>query len=133
VLFGGQTDTSGTPIGDTWTFDGATWTEITGAGPSARYAPAMATLGNVVVMFGGTSGTLETDTWLFDGTKWALSPATGPTGRIGHAMTTLGSTVLLYGGGGTGETWSFDGSKWTELSTLAAPGVRTDHAMATLP
>ncbi|MCL2447898.1 MAG: hypothetical protein FWD17_03010, partial [Polyangiaceae bacterium] len=41
-------------FGDTWTFDGTSWTEVTGSnGPPARADGMMATLGNEVVVFGG--------------------------------------------------------------------------------
>jgi N-acetylneuraminic acid mutarotase len=44
VLFGGAGDIpSGPPfLGDTWTFDGNTWTQVATTGPSARYAYAVA-------------------------------------------------------------------------------------------
>src|SRR5436305_1246047 len=40
--------------GDTWTWDGTTWTKLApAASPPARMNHAMATLGNKVILFGG--------------------------------------------------------------------------------
>jgi hypothetical protein len=41
VLFGGINN-SNTNLGDTWTFDGSTWTQLAVAGPPARYAAVFA-------------------------------------------------------------------------------------------
>jgi len=41
VLFGGQDDNEN-PLGDTWVWDGASWTQLEVAGPSPRWFPAMA-------------------------------------------------------------------------------------------
>jgi hypothetical protein len=47
----------------------------------------MATMGNVVVLFGGhgASGVLA-DTWLWDGSTWTQRNVTGPAAREAHAM-----------------------------------------------
>jgi hypothetical protein len=137
VLFGGIEQESGSGgASDTWTTtDGVTWTQVSGAGPSGRYAHAMATLGSsVAVLFGGSTGTTTpTDTWTFDGSTWTPSPATGPSGRIDAAMATQGGTVVLFGGGsGDDDTWVFDGAAWTQPQG-SGPSGRTSHAMATLP
>jgi hypothetical protein len=43
VLFSGTDLTNGFP-NDTWTFGGASWTQLSLPGPSARYGHAMAAL-----------------------------------------------------------------------------------------
>ncbi len=140
VLFGG-TDTGApysdgdAPLGDTWTFDGASWTRFDGIGPTARYGHAMATLGNVVVMFGGLVLTsyygevaLGNDTWTFDGTQWRQVASTGPSPRWDAAMATLGKHVVLFGGTTYGgddaydDTWTFDGTSWTQVTGAGPPG-----------
>ena len=82
VLFGGTA--GGTALGDTWTFDGGTWTQVAGssgsgapAAPSARFHAAAAgitdpsTGNSEVLLFGGDDGTKKLgDTWLWDGTSW---------------------------------------------------------------
>ncbi len=41
VLFGGY---GGNYLNDTWTFDGSSWTQVTGSGPSARVEASMASI-----------------------------------------------------------------------------------------
>ncbi len=43
VLFGGLNDGNSNTLGDTWTFDGTTWTQLSVAGPSGRSDAVMAT------------------------------------------------------------------------------------------
>jgi hypothetical protein len=70
VLFGGAVGTCcANNLNDTWTWNGADWTEIYPANtlPSARNAPAMDydPLSQVLLMFGGDiSGPALDDTWL---------------------------------------------------------------------
>jgi hypothetical protein len=65
VVFGG----SGSPsaLDDTWRFDGTTWVQVSGSGPSARQYVSMAldTRRGHVVLFGGYdfSGRVLADTW----------------------------------------------------------------------
>jgi N-acetylneuraminic acid mutarotase len=98
VMFGGATYFEGEvqmPMNDTWTFDGASWTEVSVANPpSARCQHAMAPLAGVVELFGGTDSTAGTtelyDTWAFDGTTWAqMSPLGAPPARSAFAMATV--------------------------------------------
>jgi len=72
------------------------WTQLDIAGPAAsnlagREAPAMATVRDKLVLFGG--GTLDgspwfSDTWTFDGTTWTRVDASGPAARAGAVMAT---------------------------------------------
>jgi hypothetical protein len=90
VLFGGSGAVGGN-LNDTWTFDGARWTQVAVvSAPSARQDVAMATLGGRVVLFGGSGdGTLD-DTWTFDGTTWSQVTVSGPPpARFGAAMAFL--------------------------------------------
>jgi LPXTG-motif cell wall-anchored protein len=90
VLFGGA-DLSGigTPVDDTWTFNGHTWTKVCGTsmghacGPAARDLGAFTYAGNARAprgavlaeggdIFGnGATQHLVRDAWLFDGTRWS--------------------------------------------------------------
>lgn len=78
VLFGGVT-TNGYAF-DTWTFNGTTWTNVTGGTPGlgaplARASGVMAyhTASTSVVMFGGLTSTYAlNDTWTWNGTNWTL-------------------------------------------------------------
>jgi hypothetical protein len=66
VLFGGQVGApAGNAIGDTWEFDGVTWTPIDLPGPSARAAPCMAfdAAHQQMILFGGEFAL--SDTWSY--------------------------------------------------------------------
>ncbi|MBL9076908.1 MAG: hypothetical protein JNL08_05360 [Planctomycetes bacterium] len=76
VLFGGE-DPSSTAIGDTWLYDGTTWTQFVGSGPqpparvAARMVPVLSR--GVVMLSGGLDPVtmqIFNDTWEFDGTTW---------------------------------------------------------------
>jgi N-acetylneuraminic acid mutarotase len=150
VVFGGSVDSDGdtTPLlDDTWEWDGASWTKLNPpTSPPARMGHSMATLGDKVVLFGGTgaSGPLN-DTWVWDGVTWTEAAVTGgPSARQGFAMATLRDKVVLFGGMAFGgppvnlpasalnDTWEWDGSGWTRNMTLGGPEPRQNHAMATL-
>jgi hypothetical protein len=141
VLFGGGT--SGTQFGDTWTWNGATWTEASTTGPGARQYPAMAydANHNQTVLFGGeTSGPPAPlrDTWLWNGTSWSqVNPATPPSASFGAAMTydPVRKNVIMFGGnvsGGTATnpTWTWDGSSWTQASPSTNPPAAANPSLA---
>jgi hypothetical protein len=130
VLFGG----SGPGMGacdadelcnDTWTWDGATWTEQNPAhSPAARANAAMAydAAHQQVVLFGGSNNTNGADdTWTWDGSDWTQqSPAHHPTGSYSRGpMTYDGATqtIVLF----VGDTWTWDGSDWTQQSPAHSP------------
>lgn len=77
ILFGGLNDCGGcsaTPLGDTWTWNGSTWTELSpfATSPSARAYAAMTydTALREIVLFSGNSGTVgdNADTWTYSPT-----------------------------------------------------------------
>jgi len=127
VLFGGV-DTNGSLLGDTWLWNGSTWTQLTGlsTSPSAREGASMAydaALGEVI-LFGGFDGNYDSDVWAWDGSTWTqLSPANGaPSGRFGAAIAydAAANQMVVFGGvnsnGSLGDTWVLAG---TSNSTLA--------------
>jgi len=134
LLFGGGATPAGPFNGDTWTWNGTTWTQLHPAtSPPARefgdvvYDAATGT----VVLFAGWHGSYLDDTWSWDGSTWTqLHPATSPSGRDSDAFVydqATGTAILFGGFRGTGyspgDTWSWDGSTWTQLSPPASPGV----------
>jgi N-acetylneuraminic acid mutarotase len=141
VLFGGMEagpDGSSIVAGDTWEWDGATWTQRTPpVSPPARNWHAMATVGDRVILFGGqgASGFLN-DTWEWDGWTWtSLASPISPPANFGYALATWNKTVVLFGGyalsTGTGhDTWALTGGQWTQLTPMTYPPARTGHAMA---
>jgi hypothetical protein len=131
VLFGGFTSTSlanGVYLGDTWTYDGSTWTLVAATGPAPRgyHAAAFDPPSGRVLVYGGrgngitgghgggTSYPVYADTWALDGATWTqVAVGTGPAARHSLAMTSggMGTNAVLFGGGlgatgiETGDTW----------------------------
>jgi N-acetylneuraminic acid mutarotase len=147
VLFGGASGGSSS-LNDTWVFDvsassgtsaWASWTQESIANsPPVRAGATMATLGNRIVLFGGSGGggAYLDDTWTFDGTSWTqASPTSSPPARYGASMAVVGSEAVLFGGfasggGAVGDTWTFDGTNWTQVNVTNAPSPRGDASMA---
>jgi len=102
VLFGGMD--ANTVLGDTWEWDGDTWTLVDAGdsngvdAPSARADHHMVYFeeDDVMVLFGGTcfGGTCSfDDTWEWDGDNWTLVSDTGPSARWGHSRASAHSWV----------------------------------------
>jgi hypothetical protein len=143
VLFGGYTRTaSGTvTFGDTWTWDGLTWTKRAPAtSPPARSGASMAydaATGTVVLFGGGGANSSLSDTWTWNGSTWTQQhPAAHPGGLIQAAMAYDAATrnVVLFGGatsrGRSGLTWTWDGSTWTKQAPASHPSARYDAPIA---
>ena len=136
LLFGGNA--GAVFFGDTWKWDGSTWTLVATEGPSPRVFHSMAydSVRDVAVLFGGSeeSGDLG-DTWEWDGTVWTLRSTGGPTARHLQVMAfdEQRGVVVLFGGkdGATesGETWEWDGSTWA-LRATTGPDPRRSQCMA---
>lgn len=125
VLFGGLGAQS-TLLGDTWEWDGSSWTAVSPpASPSPRLGASLvydATLGKTLLFGGGTTaGALAPETWAWDGQTWTQLPTTAsPQGRTFAAVaydTAHGSTVLFGGG----DTWPYLGDTW-KLPSNGASG-----------
>jgi len=120
VMFGGA-GAAGQPLGDTWEWDGQTWTQRAMTGPSARFGNAMAYDSDraVSVIFGGgttfTSGSDQT--WEWDGAPatgtWTQQFVSGPSPRtfVKMAYDSARCRMVLFGGYGGGQfrndTWEF--------------------------
>ncbi len=138
VLFGGYNG-SGDFLGDTWLWDGITWTLAPTSGPSPRGRTAMVFDGSVgaVILYGGLdeSGLLD-DTWQWNGAAWSqVATATTARPRRDHAMAydVSNQQTVLFGGyaantGYDGETWLFSGTNWSQ-SAQNGPPARYTHAM----
>jgi hypothetical protein len=128
VLFGGE-NSSWVALGDTWTYNGSSWTQVATTGPSARVGVAMAwdATAQKIVLFGGVGSAELNDTWEWNGTSWTQRTTTGaPSGRnrmggifdAGHN----GGQLLVFGGetgvwtGLLAETWALRGAAWTQLA-----------------
>jgi Kelch motif/Galactose oxidase, central domain len=134
LLFGGSSHpfSGGGYLGDTWTWDGTTWTELHPAtSPPARHNADMIydAASSEVILFGGYDGHYLSDTWAWDGTTWTqLHPAASPPPRDTHSLVydPATQTAILFGGfngEGLSDTWSWDGTTWTQLSPATSPGM----------
>jgi hypothetical protein len=151
VLFGGTTQTNypGGFYGDTWTWNGSTWTEVddgtTGLGPSPRVSGSAALNGNVV-LFGGAedqdntgNGMAFQDTWAWAQGSWTEVGIGGfpPSPRYATTMATLNGDIVLFGGsilgGALNDTWTWDGTQWAQVAAGGvAPAPRVYASMAAL-
>jgi len=156
VLFGGYGSVN--YLDETWTWDGATWTQIKKDRPTSRALAAMwfdPTLKKTVI-FGGigrktSEGRIErfNDMWSFNGSGWTQikNVANLPTPRYGAqvAVDPRTNKVLLFGGlvlrmnGATqdqvysNDLWSWDGTTWTQAQLAAngtTPPPRENGALA---
>lgn len=137
VFFGGtQTSADGktlTPIHDTWEFDGTTWKQIGGDGPTLS-KPLMAfdAARNQIIMLGLDNST-ATLMYAYDAAagKWnQVTPAALPPCVNEGALTYQDTNqTLLYTGGvctnatGVDDSYEWDGTTWNKL-TLVSPATR---------
>ena len=138
VLFGGGASGGGV-LGDTWTWDGANWSQQAPvASASARAGAGMAydVWSGQLIMFGGnTGGSPSSETWSWTGTNWVrLHPATSPPPEAGVAMAYDAATsqILLFGGSGqvlSSATWAWNGTNWAKLGPATVPAARATAAM----
>lgn len=135
VVFGGEPLGGPSGLGDTWEWDGTSWTEMTPAtSPPGRVDAGMVYDARVgaVIMFGGSvlgSG-LVNDMWKWDGSSWIEIPASlAPPSRSGHVMVfdSVRQRIVVFGGTGDSgvlaDTWEWDGLAWTSPQPVLAPFV----------
>src|SRR2546423_1501894 len=85
VVFGGES-TAGLS-GETWTWNGTSWTLAARSGPPARTGSAAVydSGRGRIVLFGGDTGTARlSDTWEWDGAAWTQASGSGPDARSFH-------------------------------------------------
>lgn len=127
-------------LGETWTWDGTSWTLVATSGPSVRWEQAMTydSARARVVLFGGRdASTVFGDTWEWDGVAWSTVATSGPEPRHGSALVFRpgGSSSVLFGGlrndgAPLDDTWDWNGTAWSQRSLPFAPAPRAYHAMA---
>lgn len=149
VLFGGRTASN--VLGDTWAWNGSSWTQRASSGPAARrwFGMAYDSGRQRVVLFGGSSVVspqasvptqLLNDTWEWDGSSWTRrTPAHAPEVRYSMHLgyDSQRQRVVLFGGVGTvnsvftrfSDTWEWDGNDWIQQSPTASPPPRDSYAM----
>jgi hypothetical protein len=155
VLFGGSDNANnGAVFGDTWTWDGVTWTQqfppVSPAARSTNQSMVYDPVTKTVVLFGGEGadngdygGVPYGDTWEWNGRKktWTqVLPWSSPSPRWAPlAYDAITKTVVLFGGDNGGgdccriyynDTWTWNGVNWTQQSPALSPPARTAQAMA---
>ena len=125
-------------LGDTWEWDGATWTQVAVDGPRPRFGARMVydSARKVVLLFGGHAlSRMLGDTWVWNGVRWKRVAITGPSPRLqfGFGFDAAAGVALLHGGDDADgefptleDTWVWDGEQWTELR-ICGPGIRNEH------
>lgn len=132
VLFGGRdfNQFGGVALGDTWEWDGTTWTLRSTTGPAPRDSHAMCfdSARGVTVMTGGISG----GTWEWDGVSW-FERSTG--GRLLYGspsamvFDSVRNVIVAFDGSPTSVTSEWNGVNWTERSVMG-PSPRSGYGMA---
>ena len=142
VLFGGTTPSMFDGTNETWTWNGAAWSQRAPAtSPPVRFGHALTfdSARGEVLLYGGYNRTsnLLGDTWVWNGTTWiARTPALAPSSRFYHrlAFDAVRRQALLFGGydslGANGETWTWDGGTWSRRAPAHAPPARFQHGLA---
>jgi len=119
-------------LGDTWEWDGESWTKIdTGQGvPIASPLMAYDPTRGRVIRHGGVSDRETFDqatTWEWDGQTWTQT-AQGPTRAVGGMFYDSNrQKMVIFGGGRTiyehpDDTWELDGNLWIPISTKPSAG-----------
>src|SRR5262249_28286038 len=130
---------------DTWTWNGANWTQqFPLHSPSIRQDAGMADdfVRQVVVLFGGymiAARAATNETWEWNGLDWTLrTPATSPGPRVMHAMAydatrqrvaMNGGLTSLFNSQQLSDTWEYDGVNWTRV-LANGPRPSYEHALA---
>jgi len=145
ILFGGKDNVDNT-FGDTWSWNGSQWTQVSATGPDGRFLSSLAPdVAGGLLLFGGNTfvnsypiHAASGDSWRWLANQWTLVEDR-PILRRGPALAydEARHHVVSYGGyspmtDGTWryllDTWLFDGSQWRQ--TGAGPTLRTDAACA---
>jgi hypothetical protein len=123
-------------VGETWAFDGATWSELAGVAIPGRQGLSGAVAGDRVVVFGGSTtsvGRLDDGYALGASGAWTELPK-APAARRDASMTAVGDVAYLTGGstpGASDEVIRIDGAAWETVGTLPLGG-RAYHSTGAL-
>ena len=107
--------------GGTWTWNGDTWSQASGAQPIVRFGTGLAydSARHRTVLYGGIdcAGSGPSDTWEWDGTDWQQVASTGPGPRFNGPSLAYDrevGRVVMFGGAvpgknAMGDTWTWSG------------------------
>ncbi len=139
VMYGGYTTEA---TGETWAFDGASWTLLDAASPpGARFGHAMAydAAADRIVMFGGVAQTpgltFLADSWAYHDDTWTSLDVGSPGAVRDHALAydAAQDRVVLFGGYRDveilSETWELAAGAWRQLAPPVSPSRRSAHSL----
>ena len=144
VLFGGSLNgvggADGVGAGDTWVWNGTTWTQRSPAtSPPARKGAAITydSERDVIVLFGGIDdqGVRFGDLWEWNGTTWTqrVTPVTPPARFLAAMAFDATRNVSVLHGGHDGDdrsdTWEWNGASWSDRTSTAQGPDINGHAM----
>lgn len=124
-LFGGSTADRayGDQTGESWIFDGQSWTKLDIAQPPNIFNAATAMTNDRLIRFGGWNGKERiNETWQFVNGEWnklSVSPSPSPRNHSALVWDEKNKRLLLFGGHDGenvfGDTWSFERGTWKLL------------------
>jgi hypothetical protein len=142
LLVGGIQPSPSTILGQTWSWNGTLWTQLSPAGgtiPRWGHGMVRNTQNNRLIVFGGRSPTLSAfanDTQEWTGTAWqTISTPVAPSARhlYGFAFDSVRNRAVLFGGRTStqtlADTWEYDGVTWTQRTPATTPPARQEMAM----
>jgi len=123
LLFGGISGGLNQELADTWSWNGANWTQLKPAtSPPPRAAAVLVSAsaqGRVLLVGGEHAPAILSDTWQWDGSNWTSIASFGTRG--GASAIDTGTQVILFGGWSdnqvTNETWTWNGTAWANASS----------------
>ena len=137
VLFGGQNADGSVTLGDTWEYDGTTWSQRTIAGsnpPAGAFSMVYDSARARIILW------VDNVLWEYDGSSWALRAGSAITGSVVRRRPALGydtarSLIVLYGGRDAGNNvvgslYEWNNVFWSFRSTAVNPGSVADAASA---
>ncbi|MBK7585959.1 MAG: hypothetical protein IPI67_37960 [Myxococcales bacterium] len=116
--------------GDTWTWNGTTWTKLSPAvSPPAGYSHCMvydSARQRVVLVGGQNATTFFYDTWEWNGSTWTKATTATSINTIGNkcAFDSKRGVTVLFGPtypATTYRTWEYNGINWTQLTPTTTP------------
>ncbi|MFN6146127.1 MAG: kelch repeat-containing protein [Planctomycetota bacterium] len=142
LFVGGIQPSPSTILGQTWSWNGTAWTQLSPAGgtiPRWGHGLVRNTQNNRLIVFGGRSPTLSAfanDTQEWTGTAWqTVVTANAPSPRhvYGFAFDSLRNRAVLFGGRTStqtlADTWEYDGVNWSQRTPFNVPPARQEMAM----
>jgi hypothetical protein len=119
LVFGGYG--SSTSYGNTETFDGSSFSEVSDMSTGRRYSAGFGTQTAAVCAGGNTPPGRTTAVEEWNGSSWGANPNGIPTALSTPRGTGTATAGLVFGGGApsiTANTQTFDGTSFTEVSDL---------------